>query len=145
MRLRRAFTLVELLIVIIVIAVLAAIAIPKFQNNLQRASETEMKQFLRMRRDAIERFHADTGLYPASLTDLRSQTVPATGLDKAGVSQPLDPASWKGPYRDNFTKSARHPYLADVSAIYSTTSPNVGSVRYNTSKLDSDGVNIGTW
>ena len=47
MRPRRAFTLIELLIVVVIIGVLAAIAIPKFANTKQKAYVATMKSDLK--------------------------------------------------------------------------------------------------
>ena len=44
---RRAFTLIELLIVVVIIGILAAIAIPKFSNTKEKAYVAQMKSDLR--------------------------------------------------------------------------------------------------
>src|SRR3989442_1565277 len=77
----KAFTLVELLIVIIIIAVLAAIAIPKFADSSKRSKEAALKADLKLYRNAIELFKADTGAYPATVADLAATSAPANGVD----------------------------------------------------------------
>ncbi|MCX6341865.1 MAG: prepilin-type N-terminal cleavage/methylation domain-containing protein, partial [Fimbriimonadales bacterium] len=67
---KKGFTLVELLIVIIIIAVLAAIAIPKFSSSSQRSKESSLRANLKLVRNAIDLFRADTGAFPASLAGL---------------------------------------------------------------------------
>ena len=66
----RAFTLVELLIVIVVLAVLAAIVIPKFNDSGIRGRESSLRANLKVVRNAVELFKTDTGSYPAQLSDL---------------------------------------------------------------------------
>ncbi len=96
--LRRAFTLIELLIVIVIIAVLAAIVIPKFSDQSRRSKESSMKADLHLLRNAAATFQADTGLYPASLGDLSVTTAPANGLDGAGASKAINASDFHGPY-----------------------------------------------
>lgn len=66
----RGFTLIELLVVMAIIATLLSIAVPRYFNHAERARETALKQTLAVTRDAIDKFHADTGKYPASLEEL---------------------------------------------------------------------------
>ena len=64
------FTLVELLVVIVVLAVLAAIVLPKFMNSSVRSKESALKSDLKLMRNAVSLFQADTGKYPSTLADL---------------------------------------------------------------------------
>src|SRR5437016_12934009 len=96
---KRAFTLVELLIVVIIIAVLAAIAIPKFSNSSLRSKESALRAELKLLRDAVELFKNDTTCYPAAAGDLAvSASAPATCYSSSGVSMPMPAGAWKGPY-----------------------------------------------
>ncbi|MEO8107971.1 MAG: prepilin-type N-terminal cleavage/methylation domain-containing protein [Actinomycetes bacterium] len=60
------FTLIELLVVIIIIGILAAIAIPVFLNQREKATESGMKSDLRTQANEIETAYTDTQAYPAS-------------------------------------------------------------------------------
>ena len=82
----------ELLIVIIVIAVLAAIALPKFVNSGARSKEAALKSNLKIYRNAVTLFMNDTGAYPATLAALAATSAPATGLDAAGASKAITAA-----------------------------------------------------
>ncbi|MFL5567038.1 MAG: prepilin-type N-terminal cleavage/methylation domain-containing protein [Gemmatimonadaceae bacterium] len=58
---RKGFTLVELLIVVVIIALLAAIAIPKFSNTKDKAYVAQMKSDLRNLATYEEQYAADNG------------------------------------------------------------------------------------
>ena len=64
---RQGFTLIELLIVIVIIGILAAIAIPKFQDTKEKAYITAMKSDLKNMVSAAEASFADNNTY-ASFT-----------------------------------------------------------------------------
>jgi prepilin-type N-terminal cleavage/methylation domain-containing protein len=74
LRNKKGFTLIELLIVVVIIGILAAIAIPKFANTKSKAYVASMKADLRNLVAAEEAFFADSTAY-VGVTDC----VPATG------------------------------------------------------------------
>ena len=63
MQSRRGFTLIELLIVVVIIGILAAIAIPKFANTKERAVVASMKSDLRNLASAQESYWVDNRTY----------------------------------------------------------------------------------
>ena len=63
---RKGFTLIELLIVVVIIGILAAIAIPKFANTKQKAIVASMKSDLRNLVTAQEAFFSDNNDYAGS-------------------------------------------------------------------------------
>ena len=58
----RAFTLVELLVVIIIVSILAAVAIPRFSDSALKSKEATLRANLKLIREAGDRAEADTGL-----------------------------------------------------------------------------------
>ena len=62
---RKGFTLIELLIVVVIIGILAAVAIPKFSNTKQRASRSAGVADLHNLATAQEGFYADSNRYAA--------------------------------------------------------------------------------
>lgn len=69
----RGFTLIELLVTMAIIALLLSLAAPRYFNSIDRAKETILHDDLHQMRDAIDKFYADRGRYPASLEDLVTQ------------------------------------------------------------------------
>jgi general secretion pathway protein G len=64
------FTLIELLVVLSILALLLSLAAPKYFHSIDAAKETVLAENLRLAREAIDRFHADSGRYPESLDEL---------------------------------------------------------------------------
>jgi type IV pilus assembly protein PilA len=69
---RKGFTLIELLIVVVIIGVLAAIALPKFANTKSRAAVATMKADLRNLATVQEAYYHDHQAYAAVLTTLQT-------------------------------------------------------------------------
>ena len=63
--LKKGFTLIELLIVVVIIGILAAVAIPKFTNTKQRASRAAGIADMRNLATSQEGFYADSNRYAA--------------------------------------------------------------------------------
>lgn len=97
---RRGFTLIELLIVIVVIATLALIVLPRVMGAGRKAREATLRANLSQLRRAIQQFESDTGLYPAALIDLTKvkANAPTTGIDEADSSQAIPSGTYAGPY-----------------------------------------------
>jgi general secretion pathway protein G len=66
----RGFTLVELMIVMLIIGVLAAVAVPSFIASIRNAREAALKEDLHVMRDAIDSYTMDKNQAPQSLDDL---------------------------------------------------------------------------
>ena len=70
---RDGFTLVELLIVISLISILAAMGLVQYRNSVVSAREATLKTDLFRMRDAIDQYYADKTKYPSSLDSLVSE------------------------------------------------------------------------
>jgi general secretion pathway protein G len=86
-RRRSAFTLVEMLLVLVILAVLAAIVIPKFAGRSQQAKVTAAQSQISSIEMALDAFEVDNGFFPAG----------GAGLN-ALIDQPSNATNWKGPY-----------------------------------------------
>ena len=64
------FTILELLVVMTIIGILAAIAVPALRDSPQRAREATLHEDLFTMRSVIDQFHGDKGFYPPDLATL---------------------------------------------------------------------------
>jgi general secretion pathway protein G len=67
---RNGFTLIELLVAMTIIALLLSIVVPRYFNSVGKAEEAVLKEDLSLMREALDKYHADTGAYPDTLDDL---------------------------------------------------------------------------
>ena len=63
---RRAFTLIEILIVVVILGILAAVVIPQFTNAADDASVASARTQLQTMRSQIELYRAQNGAYPTA-------------------------------------------------------------------------------
>ena len=82
-----AFTLIELLLVMVILVVLAAVIVPRFGNRTEQARVTAATTDISTLDNALEQFQVDTGRYPTN----------DEGLG-ALISQPSNVQNWHGPY-----------------------------------------------
>ena len=69
-RIRKGFTLVEILIVVVILGILAAIVVPQFTNATQDAQAGNLKAQLKSLQNQIELYNArNNGAYPDFATD----------------------------------------------------------------------------
>jgi len=66
----RGFTLIELMVVMVIVALLITLAAPRYFGSLQKSKETALRQTLAITRDALDKYYGDNGKYPDSLDAL---------------------------------------------------------------------------
>ena len=79
---KKAFTLIEILIVVILLAILAAIVIPMFGDATGQARRAKIDEDIARLQMQVELYRAQTGGYPTGLADLL--TAVAAGVDVNG-------------------------------------------------------------
>ena len=83
----RGFTLVELMVVMVLIAILLTIAVPRYFGTVDNGKLSVQRQNIAALRDAIDKYYGDQGKYPSVLQDL---------VDKRYLREvPVDPLTDK--------------------------------------------------
>lgn len=72
-RRQRAFTLIELVVVMAIVALLVSIAAPRYFRSVERAREGVLRENLALMRDAIDKFNTDNSHYPDTVEELAAK------------------------------------------------------------------------
>lgn len=111
-RLSRGFTLIEVMVVVVIMAILAAIIVPRIMSRPDQAKVVKVKQDIASISDALDLYRIDNGQYPTQAQGLKALvTKPTTPPVPENYSpdgylkeMPLDP--WGHPYR--YTIPGKH-------------------------------------
>lgn len=116
---QKGFTLLELMIVITIIIILAAIALPQYQKSVKQAREAVLREDLFTMRKLIDQYGADKGKLPQSLDELVS-----AGYMREVPTDPFtDNKDWSPTTGEDPNSSNGEQGLTDIHS----TSPEVGS------------------
>lgn len=116
------FTLIELLIVVLIIGILAAIAIPKFANTKGKAYAASLKADLHNLATAEEAYYYEASEYTTDLSELKFAMSPGVSV----TIQEATPAGWSA----LATHAAANPlkcaiYIGGVAPVAPATSEGV--------------------
>lgn len=117
------FTLIELLVAMTIIALLLSIVSPRYFHNVTKAEETVLRQDLSLMREALDKFHADTGKYPDTLEELISK--------RYFRKIPVDPIT-----QSNTTWILIPPVSTEKGAIFDIKSGAPGNAKDGTAYAD---------
>jgi type II secretion system protein G len=142
MKRRSGFTLIEVLIVIVVIAILAAIVVPRLLGAGREAREASLRAHLQELRNAIGLFQAQMGDYPAALADIMLTTAPATG----GNGITFNANDFRGPYLTTADGNLPNNPITSANVVGTdwTYTATTGAVKA-ASGTAVDGTNYSNW
>jgi len=112
------FTLLELMIVISIIVILAAIALPQYQKSVRHAQEATLRDDLFQIRKLIDQYAADKGKLPASLDDLVSSGY----MRDIPVDPITDDKNWNVTMGDDPTSTEAGQGMTDIHSASTETS-----------------------
>jgi general secretion pathway protein G len=114
-----AFTLIEMMLVVVILGILAAIVVPKFAGRTEQAKVAAAKSDISNVGTALDAFEVDNGYYPKGKTGLQDL-----------VRQPRDAQGWKGPYiKDAIPNDPwGHPYIYQYPGKHNPNGYDLSSV-----------------
>jgi general secretion pathway protein G len=126
---RRGFTIIELIIVVAIIAILLAIAIPVYKVHLQHAREAVLKEDLHNMREAIDQYTQDKNKAPQSLSDL------------------VDAGYLHGIPKDPFTNSTEtwQPVMDDSITSVDQSQGGITDVKSGSNLTSTEGTAYSSW
>lgn len=117
-RAAQAFTLVELLLVLVILGTLAAIVVPKFAGRTEQARITATKSQINSFEVALEAFEVDNGYYPKGKNGLQDL-----------IDQPKEAISWRGPYLKDIPNDPwGNPYLYECPGKQKNSAYDIASM-----------------
>jgi general secretion pathway protein G len=127
-RLRLGFTLIEMMIVMAIIVILIAIAVPFYQKAITRAKESVLHSNLSAMRNAIDEYSFDKQKAPGSLQDLVKDGY-LHDVPKDPIAQTND---WK-------------IIIEDAGQAVDSAEPGIFDIRSTSGKMSLDGTHYSDW
>jgi prepilin-type N-terminal cleavage/methylation domain-containing protein len=142
MKRRRGFTLIELMVVILIVALLAAVAIPILRSRIDAAKWSEGKAMMGTIATAMRAYAAEQGMEPALSFCLPLLARLGPGLPRIPRLRPLSGITWRTatPLQNRLQRPLREvrAFVLCRSLIWSIKPPCGGSAGFDMFGLDGD-------
>ena len=114
---QQGFTLVEMLLVLVILATLAAIVYPKVMGRSEQARVTAAKTQIANFKTALDSFEVDTGKYPIGRNGFMDL-----------INQPRDVVGWHGPYLESIPQDPwGNAYIYEYPGKHNPSSYDISS------------------
>lgn len=115
---RSGFTLVEMLLVLVILATLAAIVVPKFAGRTEQARITAAQTQINSFELVLDTYEVDNGFYPKGSDGLQDL-----------VEQPSNAQNWRGPYMEEIPLDPwGNEYVYECPGKHNTSSFDIVSM-----------------
>ena len=126
----RGFTLIELMVVLVVAGILAAVAYPAYTSHLQRSRRADAVKLLTAVSQAQERYRGNRSAYASSLSDLGFPDTALTNYYSFAIAGIGDPASLVGGYEVTATTKSGSSQASDTQCAKLGIRVEGASVNY---------------
>ena len=123
------FTLIELMVVMSIITILAAIGVASYTTSITRSKEAVLREDLFRMRDALDQYYADKGKYPSSLEDLAQE--------KYLRAIPIDPFTQ--------SKDSWQTEMSEPDPSNPADAPGIANVKSGAEGTSFEGVKYAEW
>ncbi|MBK8106720.1 MAG: prepilin-type N-terminal cleavage/methylation domain-containing protein [Betaproteobacteria bacterium] len=130
------FTLVELMIAVVIVALLASIALPSFMDSIRKSRRSEAFAALSAVQQAQERWRSNGSSYAESLTNAANGTPPGLGMASATTA--------KGYYTLSLSGAGASGYTVTATAVAGTSQASDGNCKVLAAQVQGGNLSYGS-